>query len=370
MSLLPPDHVAPLFAEKLAFLAMLQFIYTGSFSDQAGPDSAKSWEELLQLLLVADVYQVLSVISSVASILQKLSENIELLQKCAFELPEHLHQYAEIESLMKEARASLFQRYKKVSTWNDSAFGSLSIEAISLLLQNDELQCSSEEEVFEQVLIWTRKKFETAESRERVMSELCPHLRFAHMSGDFLQERVIYDPDMRSFASQKHIVEGLLYRASSEIKKGLNQEKRFFERIGVEKPWTFEFTRKARVDAAGAETFSPDYESRGTKWCIQVRKDSRKTPNTVGVFSIQSPRTKKELVYLPKLVRWELSAKLQGTAEWTNWRRGEHIFTGPMGKGRADFFTKPWDLLMVDRMRVDPAGDLELKVKATVELVS
>jgi hypothetical protein len=121
-----------------------------------------------------------------------------------------------------------------VSTWNDSASASLSIEAISLLLQNDELRCSSEEEVFEQVLIWTRQKFETAETRERVVSELCPHLRFAHMSGDFLQERVIYDPDMQSFASQKHIVEGLLYKASSEVKKGSNQEKRFSERIGVE----------------------------------------------------------------------------------------------------------------------------------------
>jgi hypothetical protein len=99
MSLLPPDHVAPVFAEKLAFLAMLRFIYTGSFSD-AGPENAKSWEVLLQLLLVADVYQVLSVISAVASNLQKLSANIELLQKSIFELPEHLHQYAEIESLI------------------------------------------------------------------------------------------------------------------------------------------------------------------------------------------------------------------------------------------------------------------------------
>lgn len=102
----------------------------------------------MQLLLVADVYQVISMISLVASILQKLPETIELVLNSAFELPEHLHQYAAVESLMKEACASLFQRYKKVSTWNSPDFSSLSLEAVSFLLQNDELQCDSEDEVF------------------------------------------------------------------------------------------------------------------------------------------------------------------------------------------------------------------------------
>jgi hypothetical protein len=104
-------------AKKAAFVDMLHFIYTSTFSGSR-PDSSRSWEELVQLLLVADVYQVNSMISPVASILQKLPETIELILKSAFELPEHLQQYAAIKSLMTEARASLFQRYKEVSTWN------------------------------------------------------------------------------------------------------------------------------------------------------------------------------------------------------------------------------------------------------------
>lgn len=205
----------------------------------------------MQLLLVADVYLVNSMVSPVASILQKLPKTIELILKSAFELPEHLQQYAAIKSLMNEARASLFQRYKEVSTWNGPEFSALSVESISFLLQNDELQCDSEDEVFQEVLVWTRTKFESPETREEVMSELSSHLRFAHMSGEFLQNRVVYDPDMRSFASQKHILEGLLYKASSEDSKGENEDKRFSERIGVQKPWTFKFTCKARVDVAG-----------------------------------------------------------------------------------------------------------------------
>jgi hypothetical protein len=189
-------------AERDAFLEMLHFIYTGTFSDSRHDDAPKSWEEIVQLLLVAGVYQVLPMISAVASILKRLLENIKLVQKSAFELPEHLHQYAEIASVMKEARASLFQRYKKVSTWNDSDIESLSVDAFRFLLQNDELQSASEEEVFQQVQEWTRKRFESSESRQKVMSELCPHLRFAHMTEEFLQERVIYDPDMQSSVSQ------------------------------------------------------------------------------------------------------------------------------------------------------------------------
>lgn len=98
------------------------------------------------------------------------------------------------------------------------------------------------------------------------MSEVSYHLRFAHMSGEVLRERVVYDPDMRSFASQKHIMEGLLHRASSESSKGKNRDKCFSERIRVQKPWTFEITCKARVDGAGQKTVSAAREGRGTKW--------------------------------------------------------------------------------------------------------
>jgi hypothetical protein len=274
------------YAARKAFLEMLQFIYTGTFSDPRH-DDAKSWEELVQLLLVADLYLVLPMISAVASILKRLPGDTKLVQKSAFELPEHLHQYGEIASVIKEARASLFQRYKHVSTWNASEFASLSVEALKFLLQSDELQSASEEEVFQQVQEWTRKRFDDSESRQRVMSELSPHLRYAHMSGDFLQERVIYDPDVQSSVSQKHIIEGLLYAASSEIRKGLNTEKRFSERIGVEKPWAFKFTAKARVVTAGKTTSSPAYESRGTKWKIQVIKDDQKVPKYRGSLLIR-----------------------------------------------------------------------------------
>jgi hypothetical protein len=58
------------------------------------------------------------------------------------------------------------------------------------------------------------------------MSELSSNLRFAQMSGEFLQEKVIYDPDMQSSASQKHIREGLLYKWSSETRKVSNTEER------------------------------------------------------------------------------------------------------------------------------------------------
>jgi hypothetical protein len=214
------------YAARNAFLEMLHFIYTGTFSDPRH-DDAKSREELVQLLLIADLYQILPMISAVASILKsRLPEDIKLVQKTASELPEHLHHYGEIASVIKEARASLFQRYKHVSTWNDPDFASLSVDAFRFLLQNDELQFASEEEVFQQVHEWSRKRFEDSESRQRVMSELCPHFRFAYMSGEFLQERVIYDPDMQSSVSQKHIIEVLLYAASSN-QQGLEQGEAF-----------------------------------------------------------------------------------------------------------------------------------------------
>jgi hypothetical protein len=315
-----------------AFPEMLHFIYTGTFSGSCY-DDARSWEELVQLLLVADVYQVLPMISAVSSILRRVLDDIELVQKSAFELPEHLHQYGKIASLMEEARASLFQRYKYMSTWNGSNLASLSVDAIRFLLQNDELQSASEEEVFQQVQEWTRKRFESSESRQRIMSELCPHFRFAHMSGEFLQERVIYDPDMQFSVSQKHIIEGLLYNAaSSETSKGLNMEKRFSERIGVEKPWAFKFTAKARVDTAGTTTLSPAYESRGTKYNIQVIKDHRANPNTVGIYLVHFS-TRKELAQRKKRLRgnWSQNARKEESGQ----PRGHSITSTPTPRTRT-----------------------------------
>jgi hypothetical protein len=251
-------------------------------------------------------------------------------------------------------------------------FSSLSVEAISFLLENDELQCDSEDEVFQEVLNWTRTKFGSPEIREVVMSELSTHLRFAHMSGEFLRERVVDDPDMRSFASQRHILEGLLHRASSENSKGENTDKRFSERIGVQKPWTFEITCKARVDVAGKTTMSAEHESRGTKWYIQVEKDDREDPNTVGIFLYQSGLTREELAPLKKRVELQIATKSQTTGEWTSCKGStSHIInTECESWGYPDYFEKSWDLVRVDRRWVDAAGDIEIKVKATIQLVT
>jgi hypothetical protein len=358
-------------AEKSAFLEMLHYIYTSSFSDSR-PDDSKSWEELLQLLLVGDIYQVTSMISAVgACILRKLPESIELVLKSAFELPEHLHQYAAIESLMKEARVSLFQRYKNVSTWNGPDFSFLNVEAVSFLLENDELQCDSEDEVFQQVRNWTRAKFESPETREEALSEVASHLRFAHMSGEFLQERVVYDPEIRSFACQKHILEGLLYKASSENSKGQNLDKRFSERIGVRKPWNFKITCKARVDGNGKKTLSAVHDSRGTKWYIEVNKNKTNNPSTVGVFLYESGLTRKELAALEKRVQIQFATKSQTTGEWTSKKSFTHIFNSKSSnQGYPDYFGKSWGLVRVDQTVVDAAGNIEVKVRATVQLVS
>jgi hypothetical protein len=127
-------------AEKRAFLEMLHFIYTSSFSHSL-LNNPKRWEELLHLLLVSDFYQVNSMIGAVATIVRALCEHIEVVLKSAFDLPENLLQNKEIKGVMEQARASLFQRYKKVSTWNEPQFASLSVEAVRFLLRNDELQC-------------------------------------------------------------------------------------------------------------------------------------------------------------------------------------------------------------------------------------
>jgi hypothetical protein len=117
---------------------------------------------------------------------------------------------------------------------------------------------------------------------------------------------------------------------------------------------------------------SPTCESRGTKWHVEVLKDDRRTPNTVGVFLVQSPLTREELAPRQKRLQVEFFTKCQRTGEWTtdSEKKFDQIFTESEDNiGFNDYFEKSWDLVKDDRTLVDAAGDIELKVKATVELV-
>jgi hypothetical protein len=165
------------------------FIYTATFST-SGLDGGDRCEELLQLLSVADTYAVASMIRAVTEVWKGMLGDLELsdLQRAAFKLPEIYSQYEDVRNLEDEARESLFQRFNNVATWNEPAFRSLAFESVSYLVTRDELEAQSEEDIFEQTLGWVKETYEDAEVRQTAMGELCSHLRFALMSGDFVTQ--------------------------------------------------------------------------------------------------------------------------------------------------------------------------------------
>lgn len=358
--------VPPLLAEKQTFLRMLQFIYIGTIpsSSLTGRERA---DELLKLLSVADKYGVASLIHAVCTLWMDLLDDVELLHYTGFLLPKsYLEQYSEITALQNEARETLSWRFAKVYSWADSDFGGVGLESVVFLLGRDELEADSEEEVFEATLCWVRKTFKSEEERRKAMEKICPHLRFAQMSGDFIEDHLTGTQEMESPVVQRHIREGLSYAASSQSRKDAMQERRFQKRRG--RKFEITFTAKLNQNAADwSRQYSPPVQSHFWKWQILVRKEKGER-NTVALY-LSAAATRKETIALhPVHVEYSFYARSAANGEWLPLQKlKDRLFVESNCEwGYADAFKESWEEMRRNRKWVGASDAIEVKVEGSI----
>jgi hypothetical protein len=357
--------VVPL-AEKRSFLELLHFVYTATFST-SGLDGDDRCEELLQLLSVANKYGVASMIRAVTEVWKGMLGDLELsdLQRAAFS-PEIYSQYEDVQNLEDEARESLFQRFMNVATWNEPEFRSLAFESVDYLLTRDELEAQSEEEIFEQTLRWVQETYEAAEDRQAAMGELCSHLRFALMAGDFIHDRVMNAPEMATPPARQQMTEGLVYAASSQKRKDSQHDSRFQKRLGAR----FQIVLSGKLDEKGSQGESLVYESHGLKWQLCVRKETQTGTDTLGLFLSAAKSGKDRLATHSKHVDLRFSACRGGGSNWfcLHTLHNRNFGSSEVEWGTWDMFygTRRWDEIMT-RSWVDAVSkELTMKVEATV----
>ncbi|GAQ82220.1 BTB/POZ/Kelch-associated protein [Klebsormidium nitens] len=352
--------------EERAVLEMLYFVYTGTFSTPC-LDRGDRCEELVALLTVADKYGVAGMVAAVSKVWANLLDDLEWLQHTAFQLPAPYLQYVAVKSLKAQACDTLFQRFKEVTLWDDPVFKLLSLEGVSYLLGRSDLEAKSEEEVFTQTLAWVRGNFEVMEERQAAMRELCARIRFARMSGEFVQEHVIDIPEMAFPLAQRNVTEGLAFAASSRSPKELNEDSRFQAR----KPNTFVLRFEATLDAQSSDQWSPAVERNGATWHVLVRKQSQgasssSKKSTVGVFLSIAQTDVARLTKFSKEVQMQTWVKKVADGKWALQRSEKHSL-GPtnLEGGRGDVFAKSWE--QVGRGEyVDASGKVALRVVVTV----
>ena len=156
----------------------------------------------LQLLFLADRFQVPSCISSCAEHLKSersrpmtFSRALLLLQ-----LPPILQSYRFIAPLWDNCLSYIAKSFQTLIGASGEGEGlnapELTLEALQKILKMDTLHVNSEDEVFAAALLWCRMKHESLVARKDVMATLSHDLRFSWMSASFLVNDVLPTPEM------------------------------------------------------------------------------------------------------------------------------------------------------------------------------
>ena len=184
-------------------IELLQLMYR----NKAPFATAPSIEHALQLLFLADRFEVVSCFSSCAELLKvELSHHMTFSRALLLlRLPPHLQRNKFIRPLMEDCSSHIAKSFQTLVPSSDDGEGldapELTLEALQKILKLDSLNVNSENQVFVAALKWTRMKYEDLEMRQEVMAALSLDLRFPWMSAAFLVHTVLPTPEMERCSS-------------------------------------------------------------------------------------------------------------------------------------------------------------------------
>ncbi|GAQ87558.1 BTB/POZ/Kelch-associated protein [Klebsormidium nitens] len=260
--------------ENDAFKEMIRFFYAGSLAPRFH-DPATNVRDSVRLLVLGDKFEVPSLMGAVLECLSKREKSVSDSAVLVDQLPEILFQFERVKRAVDEARAHVIEAFKDVSvTWDSEEFDlSLSPEVLEILLQSEELEADSEQEIVEKSLAWIRGSYQSESERRRLVDKLTQHIRFFCIDGEFL-ESLLAAPEMQSEPTQALINNAFRFQAYSDAKKEA-LGKVACQRKGV-RDVHLEIISEFVLDEPGTRLSSRSALWFGKEWYVEL--DQTKTP--------------------------------------------------------------------------------------------
>ncbi|MCO5567656.1 hypothetical protein L7F22_021350 [Adiantum nelumboides] len=193
-------------SEEAALMDMLQFIYTGRLQ-------ANSALSLLDVLMVADKYEVASCMRQCS----KLLRNLPMTPDSALlylDLPSSVLLADAMQPLTDAAMSFLVTQYKDILRYQEEVMN-LPLAGLEALLSSDDLQVPSEDNVYDFVVKWAKAHYSKAEERREVLGSRLVHLiRFPMMSARKLK-KVLATSELDHEVASSTVLEALFYKAES-----------------------------------------------------------------------------------------------------------------------------------------------------------
>jgi len=154
---------------------ILEFIYTGSVQITTADDAQ-------ELIVMAD-YLVLTQLKTLAE--KVLVSNTKLNASSAFSTYNFAKRYR-CEELIFMSRRFILENFNTVAKMKD--FLNLSSEEVKILISSDEMNVSTEEDVFKIILTWIDHE---KSERKKHFGELFREVRLVYVSRDFLYSNIV-----------------------------------------------------------------------------------------------------------------------------------------------------------------------------------
>lgn len=174
-------------SEEASLMELLNFMYKNTLNATTVPD-------LLNVLTIADKYEVTSCMAYCSKLLKEMPLSLESTL-----LYLELSSCEAVQPLKDAAKKYLIENFKDFTKCEEKAM-ELPLCALELVLGIDGLKVKSEDDVFDFVLKWGRAHYPKVKERQTVLSKRLAHfIHFSYMSSHKLEEVL----DCRDFVRQQ-----------------------------------------------------------------------------------------------------------------------------------------------------------------------
>jgi hypothetical protein len=278
----------------------------------------------------------------------------------AVEIPDTLQTRPQIKRFVDEARAHIVDSFKDVTaTWSLPALRALSLGVVEILLQSEELEADSEEEILNKLLKWIRENFTKPSKRREALQALSQHIRFCCMRGEYL-ESLLSVSEMQSKATSALINAAIRFQSYSDKKKQ-SMKVQAWERKGVQDTH-LEIVASVRLEEGKKEARSGMAKWYGRHWYL-VTKELK---NSVGIFLHCESDTQKSFAASTDVVDCEFYVRTWPSGFWTFLVKT----STPLSKcenrvyGIRKALEMPWEAARQSTTYMSNTGEMIIKVVA------
>ncbi|KAL3507607.1 hypothetical protein ACH5RR_032989 [Cinchona calisaya] len=363
-------------SEEAAFLELLNFMQTNTLPNTTVP-------ALLDILTIADKFEVISCMNYCSNLLQNMPITLEYALQY-LQLPSSIQIAEAFNPLVDAAKHFLAACYKDTKKYKDE-IRCLPLAGIEAILLSDDLQVASEDALYDLVMEWAKIHYPKLEERREILTtRLGRYIRFPYMTFRKLK-RILFCNDFEPEFASRVVLEALIFKSEApEHQRSLvagehNSKSRSF----VERAYRYRPVKVVEFDIPHQQcvvyldlkreecqnlyparrVYSQAFHLAGQVFfltaCCNIDENS-----SFHHFGLFLGMQEKSIMTLE--INYEFAARSKLTKEFISKYKGHSTFIGGKAVGVRNLFGIPWSSFMAEDSLYFMDNLLHLRAEITI----